>query len=135
MCAAASANPSIRFITSLPGRLEPADRCRKRREVVETIRNRVAGLDVHRDRVVACVRLADVGGRVRTHKRSFSTMTVGVAELSQWLGEFDVTTAVMESTGVDWKPIYYGLEGSVAELWLVNATHAKRVPGRNDLTP
>jgi Transposase len=27
-------------------------------------------------------------------------------------------------------PIYYGLEGRVAELWLVNHTHVKRVPGR-----
>jgi transposase len=97
---------------------------------METMRSRVAGLDVHRDRVVACVRLVDGGGRVRTHKRSFSTMTVGVAEMAQWLGEFDVTTAVMESTGVYWKPIYYGLEGSIGELWLVNATHVKRVPGR-----
>jgi hypothetical protein len=31
---------------------------------------------------------------------------------------------------VYWKPIYYGLEGLVAELWLVNAMHVKRVPGR-----
>jgi transposase len=35
--------------------------------------------------------------------------------------------------GVDrlyWKPIYYGLEGLVPELWLVNAMHVTRVPGR-----
>lgn len=32
--------------------------------------------------------------------------------------------------GVYWKPIYYGLEGIVDELWLVNAAHVKRVPGR-----
>jgi hypothetical protein len=44
----------------------------------------VAGLEFHRDRVVARVRLVDGGGRVRTHKRSFSTMTVGVAEMAQW---------------------------------------------------
>ena len=28
---------------------------------------------------------------------------------------------VMEATGVYWKPVYYGLEGLVEELWLVNA--------------
>ena len=96
---------------------------------METIRGRVAGLDVHRDRVVACARLDD-GRRVRTVKRSFSTMTIGVNELAAWLNENEVTTAVMESTGVYWKSIYYGLEHKVAELWLVNAQHVKRVPGR-----
>jgi transposase len=92
---------------------------------VETIRNRVAGLDVQ-----VCLRLVDGGGRIMTERRSFSTMTVGVGELAGWLVEHGITTAVMESTGVYWKPIYYGLEGRVAELWLVNATHVKRVPGR-----
>ncbi len=75
---------------------------------METIRDRVVGLDVHRDRVVGCVRLVEGGGRVKTVKRSFSTMTGGVAELAGWLGEHEVATAVMESTGVYWKPIYYG---------------------------
>jgi transposase len=90
----------------------------------------VAGLDVHRDRVVVCVRLVEGGGRITTEKRSFSTMTVRIGDLAAWLVELGITTAVMESTGVYWKPIYYGLEGRVAELWLVNATHVKRVPGR-----
>jgi hypothetical protein len=57
-------------------------------------------------------------------------MSMGVAELAGWLAEHDVSTAVMESTGVYWKPVYYGLEGLVGELWLVNAAHVKRVPGR-----
>lgn len=96
---------------------------------MDRIRDRVAGLDVHRDNVVACLRLA-VGGEVETVKRSFSTMSVGVAELASWLGDHDVATVVMEATGVYWKPVYYGLEGLGAELWLVNAAHVKRVPGR-----
>lgn len=45
-------------------------------------------------------------------------MTVGVGELAEWLVEHGITTAVMESTGVYWKPIYLGLEGTVAELSL-----------------
>jgi transposase len=96
---------------------------------VDRIRDRVAGLDVHRDSVVACLRLA-VGGDVDTVKRSFSTMSAGVAELGAWLGEHEVGTVVMEATGVYWKPVYYGLEDLVGELWLVNAAHVKRVPGR-----
>jgi transposase len=88
---------------------------------------RVAGLDVHRDKVVACARL---GGGQPVAKRSFSTTAAGVDELARWLADFEVTRVVMESTGVYWKPVYYGLEGLFAELWLVNARHVKNVPGR-----
>ena len=84
---------------------------------VDRIRDRVAGLDVHRDSVVACLRLA-VGGDIETVKRSFSTMSAGVSELAVWLSEHQVGTVVMEATGVYWKPVYYGLEGLVGELWL-----------------
>lgn len=45
------------------------------------------------------------------------------------LAEHQVSTVVMESTGVCWKSVCYGLEGLVDELWLVNAAHVKRVPG------
>ncbi len=57
-------------------------------------------------------------------------MSAGVAELADWLVSQEVDTVVMEATGVYWKPVYYGLEGLVGELWLVNAAHVKRVPGR-----
>ncbi len=96
---------------------------------MERIRDRVAGLDVHRDTVVGCLRLA-IDDDVKTVKRSFSTMSAGVAELADWLASHEVDTVVMEATGVYWKPVYYGLEGLVGELWLVNAAHVKRVPGR-----
>ncbi len=96
---------------------------------METIRDRVAGLDVHRDRVMACARIEE-GRRVRTVKQSFSTMRAGVVELADWLVASGVTLAVLESTGIYWKPVYYGLEQRIAEVWLVNATHVKRVPGR-----
>jgi hypothetical protein len=66
---------------------------------MQTIRDRVAGLDVHRDLVLACVRPSD-GKRTRTTKRSFSTMTSSLAELAAWLVENDVSTAVLETTGV-----------------------------------
>jgi transposase len=62
---------------------------------VDRIRDRVAGLDVHRDTVVACLRLA-VGGDVETVKRSFSTMSAGVTKWAAWLGDPEVGTVVME---------------------------------------
>lgn len=54
---------------------------------METIGHRVAGLDVHRDRVVVCARVVDGGGRVKLERGSFSTMTVGVGEPAVWLNE------------------------------------------------
>jgi transposase len=91
--------------------------------------DRVAGLDVHRDSVVACVRLGR-GDEPQVHRRSFKTTTAGVDGLARWLADFEVTRVVMESTGVYWKPVYYPLEGLFPELWLVNAAHVKNVPGR-----
>jgi transposase len=93
------------------------------------IRDRVAGLDVHRDSVVACAELWQ-GGELTVDRERFATTTAGVAQLAEWLVERAVTTVAMEATGVYWKPVYYGLEGIFEELWLCNAQHVKNVPGR-----
>jgi transposase len=88
-----------------------------------------AGLDVHKDTVVACVRRRDVKGQVRQQTRTFGTMTSQLLELADWLAEQGVTHVAMESTGVYWKPIWNLLEGQF-EILLVNAQHIKQVPGR-----
>ena len=90
--------------------------------------DRVAGLDVHRDTVVACLRLGR-GDEPELHRKKFATTVAGVAALAAWMADFGVTRVVMESTGVYWKPVYYPLEGLFPELWLVNAGHVKNVPG------
>ena len=64
-----------------------------------------AGLDVHKETVVACVRRLDAKGRVRQQTRTFGTMTGALLELADWLDEQGVTHAAMESTGVYWKPV------------------------------
>ncbi len=94
------------------------------------IRDKVAGLDVHRDTVVACCRVQRRGRGAAVTKRSFSTTTTGLADLAAWLAESAVSTVAMEATGVYWKPVYYALEGLFPELWLCNAPHVKNVPGR-----
>jgi transposase len=96
---------------------------------MDTIYRRVAGLDVHKDSVQACVRIMDESGKVTQQARNFSTMTDGIRELGAWLSAAAVTHVAMESTGVYWKPIWNLLEGSF-ELLLVNARHVKNVPGR-----
>lgn len=93
------------------------------------IHDRVGGLDVHRDSVVACVERFD-GASVEVDTQRFSTTATGVRALGEWLAERETTLVVMEATGVYWRPVYYGLEGRFEELWLVNAQHVKNVPGR-----
>src|SRR4051794_35630643 len=94
---------------------------------------RCAGLDIHRDSIVACVRLAEAG-RVSRLVETFGTTTTELERLSEWLTGHGVTCIAMEATGVYWKPVWAG----DFELVLANAHHVKAVPGRktdvNDAT-
>lgn len=97
---------------------------------MEVLYKRCAGLDVHKDTVVACARLVESGSaRARTEIVTFGTTTRALLELSDWLTNHQVTHVVMESTGVYWKPVWHILEG-VFELVLGNAAHLRNVPGR-----
>lgn len=95
---------------------------------MDVLHARCAGLDVHKDTVVACVRVAD-GKDVRREVRTFQTMTGALYELHDWLTASQVTHVVMEATGVYWKPVWHVLEEGF-ELVLANAKHVKNVPGR-----
>jgi len=88
-----------------------------------------AGLDVHKNSVVAHARITDASGRVTRHTRTFGTMTSDLLALAAWLLNLEITHVAMESTGEYWKPIYTILEGSFT-LLVVNAQHIKNVPGR-----
>jgi transposase len=91
---------------------------------------RACGLDVHKKLVVACVRILDSkDGTVQSTLRKFGTMTADLLELRQWLAELKVTHVAMESTGVYWQPVFNLLEGHF-KVWVVNAQHIKKVPGR-----
>jgi transposase len=96
---------------------------------VDTLYPRCAGIDVHKNNVVVCVRCCERPGKVAEEVRTFSTMTADLLALSDWLAEHGVTHVAMESTGVYWKPVFNILEGRVAVI-LVNAEHIKQVPGR-----
>jgi transposase len=88
-----------------------------------------AGLDVHKDTVVAGVRLA-TDGSAKTAVRTFDTTTPGLLALSAWLTEFGCTHVAMEATGVYWKPVWHILSDGEFTLILANAAHVKNVPGR-----
>ena len=70
---------------------------------MDQIHQRVAGLDVHRDSVAACVRLPGPRGGTACHKQRFATTTAGLEQLGGWLAEHRVEVVGMEATGVYWK--------------------------------
>jgi transposase len=88
-----------------------------------------AGLDVHKETVVATVRRLDAKGKVRHKTCTFGTMTGALLELADWLAKEGVTHVAMESIGVYWKPVWNLLEDQF-EILLVNAEQIKHVPGR-----
>jgi len=95
-----------------------------------------AGLDVHQQTVVACVRTGS-GKAVAYDVRTFGTSTPELLALSDWLTAGRCTHVAMESSGVYWKPVWHALDGHF-ELVLANAMHIRNIPGRksdvNDAT-
>jgi transposase len=96
-----------------------------------------AGLDIHKDPVVASSRRMTAGKVIR-EVRTFKTTTSELLALSDWLASLGATHIAMEATGVYWKPVWNILSDGDFELILANAAHVKNVPGRktdvNDAT-
>ena len=93
---------------------------------MQVVHARCAGLDVHKETVVACVRVAS-GKSVSEEVETFSTLTKSLYELAAWLVESKVTLVGMEATGVYWRPVWHILEACGVPLILVNAAHVKAV--------
>jgi hypothetical protein len=104
---------------------------------MEVLHQRCCGLDVHKENVVACLRIVS-GGEVVRKVRTFESTTVSLMALSKWLAENGCTHVAMEATGVYWKPVWHILDDGDFQLILANASHVKNVPGRktdvNDAT-
>src|SRR5215472_13221888 len=108
-----------------------------RRRSMEVLYPHCAGLDVHKQTVVACARHM-VNGTVTREVRTFGTTTKELLALSEWLASQGCTHVAMEATGVYWKPVWHILSDGDFTLVLANAKHVKNVPGRktdvNDAT-
>ena len=88
-----------------------------------------AGLDVHKDTVVACLRRL-LKGRVKREVRTFGTTTGELLALSEWLTSQGCRHVAMEAPGVYWEPVWHILSDGDFELVLANARHVKNVSGR-----
>src|SRR5258708_11388014 len=95
---------------------------------MEVLHPRCAGLDVHKDSVVDCVRHM-MDGKAMTGVKTFKTTTQELMVLSDWLSAEGVTHIAMEATGVYWKPVWHIPSDGEFELVLANAAHVKNVPG------
>jgi len=104
---------------------------------MEVVHEHCAGLDVHKETVVACVRHMS-GGKIATEVKTFKTTTRELIALSDWLSAEGVTDIAMEATGVYWKPVWHILSDGEFKLMLANAAAVKGLPGRktdvNDAT-
>lgn len=95
---------------------------------MEEIYEKCCGLDVHRDFITACIMIG-FGTQKSKIIKTFSTFTIDIQELANWLRSFNIKHVAVESTGIYWKPIFNILEEEF-EIILVNAQHVKNVPGR-----
>ncbi len=85
-----------------------------------------AGIDVGSEEMYVCV----PPDRDESSVRVFGTFTAELYNLADWLTQCHIKTVAMESTGIYWIPLFEILEERGFEVYLVNAGHAKNVPGR-----
>jgi transposase len=92
---------------------------------MDVLIERACGMDVHKDNITACI-MTPEGKEIQT----FSTKTVFLLKLVDWIKQHGCTHVAMESTSVYWKPIVNLIEAEDIEFLVVNAQHMKAVPGR-----
>lgn len=96
--------------------------------MITAVRERCAGIDVHRDFVQVCFMWGAAEGEAHWEMRRFGTRVPELLELKAWLEERNCTDVVMESTGPYWEPVFNVLEGAV-KLCLANPQEVKNRRG------
>ena len=94
--------------------------------MLTVIHPNAAGIDIGQDEMWVSVR-AD---RDAEPVRRFDMNTPDLIAVADWLAACGVETVALESTGVYWIPLYEVLEARGFQVYLVNARHAKNLPGR-----
>jgi transposase len=97
---------------------------------MELVHERCAALDVSKRDAKVCVRVPGTRrGSFKNTVTTWGSTTNAILELREHLLAEQVTLVVMEATGDYWKPFHYLLEEGL-NVMLVNARHAKNLPGR-----
>ena len=95
-------------------------------EDLPVVHRHAAGIDLGGD--VSHFVAVEVGDEIEVQE--FGGMTPDLHALVAYLTTHEVTTVAMEATGVYWMPVYDLLEAAGFEVYLVNPSHVKNVPGR-----
>jgi transposase len=97
----------------------------------EVLYLRVAGLDLGKRFLLACVRVPNPAraGTWSLETERFGTTPGETRRLRDWLVERRVELVVTEATSDYWRPVYYMLQESL-NLMLVNPAHLKGIRGR-----
>ena len=95
---------------------------------MELLHPHCAGLDVHKELVVACIRHME-DGKENNWRQDVQGNHPELVALSDWLCAEGCTHIAMEATGVYWKPVWHLLLRWRVRTGAANA-HVKNVPGR-----
>ena len=99
-------------------------------EGLEEILECSCGLDVHKDKIEACILKT---GAKAAYRETFGCISSELDRLCKWIKEHGCKDIAMESTGVYWLPIYERIEEKCSDrqsLLVVNAYEIKNMPGR-----
>ena len=99
-------------------------------EGLEEILECSCGLDVHKDKIEACILKT---GAKAAYRETFGCISSELDRLCKWIKEHGCKDIAMESTGVYWLPIYERIEAKCPDrqsLLVVNAYEIKNMPGR-----
>ena len=99
-------------------------------EGLEEILECSCGLDVHKDKIEACILKT---GAKAAYRETFGCISSELDRLCRWINEHGCKDIAMESTGVYWLPIYERIEEKCPDrqsLLVVNAYEIKNMPGR-----
>jgi transposase len=96
--------------------------------MISAVREKCAGLDVHRDTVVACVMWGPANSEAQWEMKKFGTTVAELEKLKAWLQEHGCREVVAESTGPYWEPVMHVLEGA-CEFRLANPQEVKNRRG------
>lgn len=95
-------------------------------ESLNVINPHAAGIDLGSREHWVCVPASSTADNIR----SFGCTTPDLVALADWLDECDVSSIAMESTSVEWIPLFQILSERDFEVFLVNAKAVQTVPGR-----
>lgn len=95
---------------------------KSKKAVLEKIRLNAAGVDMGSEEIFVAVLNQPV--------RKFTTFTCDLQAVLAYIKSQGVDSVAMEATGIYWWPLYEILKAGGLEVYIVNACHAKNVPGR-----